>query len=319
MKPPSLLLFIINPVSARGRTLRQWQQTRRELIQRQIAFQEYFTTCAGDATTATRAALQAGCERVIAVGGDGTLNEVVSGYFSAAGTVINSAAVLGLMPSGTGSDFRRTLGVTSAQEALAVLQRQNVRLIDVVRVEFPTAAECNRYLVNVASFGLGGEAVALVNAWRNTWPRFIGGRARFTAAALWALTKSRKVPVTLRCDQAETARIQSEFFVVANGRFAGGGMMFAPQASLADGLLDIVATDDITRWDILKELPRLQRGTHIQHPKVKSLRAQQVEVTSETPLAVDVDGELAGYTPVRLTVLPAAVRFFVASDLAGEC
>ena len=92
-----------------------------------------------------------------------------------------------------------------------------------------------------------------------------------------------------------------------------------PQASLADGLLDIVATDDITRWDILKELPRLQRGTHIQHPKVKSLRAQQVEVTSETPLAVDVDGELAGYTPVRLTVLPAAVRFFVASDLAGEC
>lgn len=153
----------------------------------------------------------------------------------------------------------------------------------------------------------------------NTWPRFIGGRARFTAAALWALTKSRKVPVALRCDQAETARIQSEFFVVANGRFAGGGMMFAPQASLADGLLDIMATDDITRWDILKELPRLQRGTHIQHPKVKSLRAQQVEVTSETPLAVDVDGELAGYTPVRLTVLPAAVRFFVASDLAGEC
>jgi diacylglycerol kinase (ATP) len=83
------------------------------------------------------------------------------------------------------------------------------------------------------------------------------------------------------------------------------------KSDLNDGLLDVVLTDRAARWEIVKELPRIQRGAYLQHPKVSLMRARTVEVTSETPIAVDIDGEFAGYTPARLTVVPSAVRFIV--------
>src|SRR5262249_46589534 len=159
---------------------------------------------------------------------------------------------------------------------------------DVARVEVhsPQGAPYSRYLVNAASFGLGGEAVALVNSWRGVWPRLVGGRARFTAAALLALKNYRNVSISVRFDDADLSDIRSGFFVIANGRFAGGGMMFAPRAELDDGLLDVVLTDRVARWEIVKELPRIQRGDHLRHPKVNLTRARTVEITSETPIAV---------------------------------
>jgi YegS/Rv2252/BmrU family lipid kinase len=307
------MLFIINPTSAGGRTQREWEEVRKVLTLRHVAFAEHLTTRPGEATEVARNALGGGCDCVVAVGGDGTLNEVVNGYFDDAGKVINASALVGLLPSGTGSDFRRSIGLATRDQALSALLCRRQQLIDVVRVEVhsPHGALYSRYLVNVASFGLGGEAVALVNSWRGVWPRMVGGRLRFTAAALLALKNYRNVGISVRFDDAGVLDIRSGFFVVANGRFAGGGMMFAPRAELNDGLLDVVLTDRVARWEIVKELPRIQRGAHLQHPKVSLTRARTLEVTSETPIAVDIDGEFAGYTPARLTVVPSAVRFIV--------
>jgi YegS/Rv2252/BmrU family lipid kinase len=304
------MLFIINPTSARGRTLREWNRARLELQRRQVAFTEHLTAFAGEAITVTRGALRDGRDCVIAVGGDGTLNEVVNGYFDEAGHAINPSAAIGLLPSGTGSDFRRSIGVTTCSQALATLLSGHRRSIDVARVELSghNGERISRDLINVASFGLGGEAVALVNSWRETLPGLFGGRMRFTAAALLALRKYRPVPVSLRLDQKGPTVIQSGFFVVANGRFAGGGMMLAPQAELDDGLLDVILVDGVTRWEIVKELPRITRGEHMLHPKVSHARARTVEITSHAPLAVDLDGEFAGYTPARLKLIPSAIR-----------
>ncbi len=304
------MFFIINPASARGRTLREWDRARRELERRQVVFTEHITAYAGEATTVARGALQAGRDCVVAVGGDGTLNEVVNGYFDEAGQIINRAAAIGLLPSGTGSDFRRSIGVTTRSQALAALLSGQQRPIDVGRVDLigHNGERISRNLINMASFGLGGEAVALVNSWRKTWPRLFGSRMRYTAAALLALRKYRTVTVSISLDHNAPTVIQSGFFIVANGRFAGGGMMFAPQAKLDDGLLDVVLIDGATRWEIVKELPGIKSGKYTLHPKVSQTRARTIEITSDTPLAVDIDGEFVGYTPARLTLIPSVIR-----------
>jgi YegS/Rv2252/BmrU family lipid kinase len=313
------MLFIINPTSAGGRTAREWARTRRELRRRQIPFSEHLTSRPGEAITAARRALHDGCDRVIAVGGDGTLNEVVNGYFDEADRAVNPAAAVGLLPSGTGSDFRRSIGIVSRAGALDAILSGRRRSIDAARVELRgrDGQSVSRYLINLASFGLGGDAVAMVNSWRETLPRFPGGKLRFMAAALLALRKYRLRPVCLRLDQGKPTEIQSGFFVVANGKFAGGGMMLAPEAELDDGMLDIVVTNNGSRWEIIKELPRIKRGAYLRHPKVSLRRARVAEITSESPLAVDVDGEFIGFTPARLKVLPSAVNFIVGGSWAG--
>lgn len=304
-------MFIINPASARGTTLRAWARAREQIVKLGSDFHEHITTRAGEATEVTREALINGTTRVIAVGGDGTLSEVVNGYFDREGRAINSAASIGLLPSGTGSDFRRSLGLINRDDAIRTLLTSEARLIDVARAEFRDhhGALTSRYFINVASFGLGGDVSASVNRWRNSLPRWVGGRARFVASAVAALGRYRNVRVSLRLDDEREIQIRSNLVVVANGKFAGGGMMLAPNAELDDGLLDVILTDGATRWDVIKELPRIQRGRHLRNPKVTALRARTVSIESEEPMAVDLEGEMVGFTPVRITLLPGPIRF----------
>jgi YegS/Rv2252/BmrU family lipid kinase len=309
------MLFIINPTAARGRAMREWVKARRELVARGVKFSEHLTKYPGEAVEVARRALRSGEECVVVVGGDGTLNEVVNGYFDEVGQVINSAAAIGLLPCGTGSDFRRSLGLMTCAHALRALNQRQTRWLDAARVELRDKAgvAISRHLINVATFGLGGEAAALVNGWRETWPRWIGGRVRFVAAAVRALKQYRNRAVRVRLDGERELGLDSNFLVVANGCYAGGGMMLAPHAELDDGLLDVVLTDGATRWELVRELPGIRRGAHLGHPKVSTVRGREIEIASDRPLAVEVDGEPAGYTPARLTVLPAAVRFVVRS------
>ncbi len=312
------MLFVINPTAARGRALREWEQARRQLRQRGIQFSEYMTSRSGEASKATRQALQAGEACIVAVGGDGTLNEVASGYFDESGQPVNPQACLGLLPCGTGSDFCRSVGLSNRGIALQAIIAGNSRLIDVVKIELigHDGQSVSRYSLNVVSFGLGGEVVRMVNSWRNTWPRWIGGHARFVMAALQALKTYRNHPVQIQFDdqpnETNDCYVFSNFFVAANGRFAGGGMKFAPQAELGDGLMDVVLTDQADRLDILKELPRIRFGAHLRNPKVRLVKSSGVAINAWPPLPVDVDGETAGFTPARLTINPSALRFITA-------
>ena len=110
--------------------------------------------------------------------------------------------------------------------------------------------------------------------------------------------------------------IMSNLIVVANGRFAGGGMMLAPNAELDDGLLDVILTDLVSRFDVVKELRRIGRGGHLKNPKVSERRAREVSICAEEPMALDIDGEMSGYTPASLLILPSVLRFVV--DLAVQ-
>jgi diacylglycerol kinase (ATP) len=308
-------LFIVNPASARGGTLKTWAEAKKRLAGLDVELNEHVTTREGEAIEVTREALNSGIERVIAVGGDGTLSEVVNGYFDHHGNVINPAASIGLLPSGTGSDFHRSLG---RPDWIRALTNDETKSIDAARAEF-TDRDGNRnsrVFINVASFGLGGEVSALVNRWRRTLPGWIGGGARFAAAAIVALKRYKNVPVSIRLDEREI-QITSNLIVAANGKFAGGGMRLAPHAELDDGLLDVILTDNATRLDVVKELPRIRRGAYLKNPKVNELRAREVSIVCKTPLPIDLDGEMVGYAPARIRILPSVIRF-LSTDYADE-
>jgi YegS/Rv2252/BmrU family lipid kinase len=312
--PLNETLFIVNPAAGRGTALQRWFDLRAQLARLEIKLAEHLTSRAGEATEVTRDAIIRGIARVVAVGGDGTLGEVVNGYLDESGRAVNPDATIGLLPNGTGSDFSRSLGFRSTRQALRALAVGSTRLIDAIHIVFTSAegAQLSRFGINVASFGLGGETVAQVNNWRGSLPSWVGGRARFVAAAIRALSHYKNTPVSIELDQNRRITVESNLIVVANGRFAGGGMMFAPHAELDDGLLDVILTDGITRLGIIMELRRIGSGEHLKNPRVSETRAKEILVSTETPLAIEIDGEMSGYTPARLTLLPSTVRFAVA-------
>jgi diacylglycerol kinase (ATP) len=309
--PPCALLFIVNPTSGLGDAVRVWAKARSALRERGIEYEERFTERRGHATALAREALGRGCRRVVAVGGDGTLSEVVNGYFDEAGEVIDRHAALGLLPAGTGSDFGRTIGLSTREAALDAILGEARRQLDVLSVESQDAGgrPCTRRAINVVSLGLGGDVVARIEAWRERWPRWAGRRALFVAAAVRALTSYRTTRVRVTLDDGVERTVRSGFLVIANGRYAGAGMKLAPEADPADGLCDVVLTDGVTRWDVIRELPRITRGAHRSHPGVTLYRTRAVTVEADEPLPLDVDGDPAGSTPLRVTVVPSAVGF----------
>ena len=309
-------LVVVNPASAGGRTFKRWPETAALLLGAGIDFETHMTRSPGDATEAVRSALKDGCRRVVAVGGDGTLNEVVDGFFDADGSPLGDHATLGLIPSGTGGDFRRTAGIpTTARSAVEILSDGSVRRVDVGRIDF--ADGTRRHFVNIADCGLGGEVVARVNR-----SRFKSGGVRGTAvflaqslAAMWTFG-SHRVRVTLDDEQVVEHDVTS--VVVANGRFFGGGMHIAPDATLDDGVFDVVIVEERGRLRSLTGLPALYRGRHLSQPGVSVHRAAMVRIEClEGPLLFDVEGEQIGSTPATLTCLPGALSIH-APDMAAR-
>lgn len=307
----SEILFIINPASARGTTWKRWQAAKSQFLKAGVEFAEAETRQAGEAIQITREAIQSGAKRVIAVGGDGTLNEVVNGYLDETGQPLHALCAIGLLPSGTGSDFRRTIGFLKTTDAVRALVDGRTRLLDAVRVEYedPHGKRVTRYALNVVTFGLGGETTRYVNDWRGRIPNWVGGNLRFLAAAVLALKNYRNKTVNVKFDDGEEFNLQSNLLIVGNGRFAGGGMMVAPLAEVDDGLMDVVLTDGASRMDVIKELPRIYGGGLLKNPKASLFKVTGVAIEAKERLLIDIDGETAGYTPARLTILPSVVRF----------
>jgi YegS/Rv2252/BmrU family lipid kinase len=304
-------LVVVNPVSAGGQTMRRWPQIRTALREADIDIHAHLTTSRGDATAVTRREItgRSSVRRVVAVGGDGTLNEVVNGCFDERGTPLVDGLTVGLIPSGTGSDIRRTLSLpTDPHAAARLLAGGTTRDIDVGRIVFADGSQ--RLFANVADCGLGGEVVTRIN--RSGQKRAgLRGSAVFLGVSIAELLSFRNRDVLLTIDGV-TSRARVQQVVVANGRCFGGGMRIAPGADPADGLLDVVVVGDISRLGALLAVPRLFRGTHLGLAAVSSHRARSIGIATvdgESPPRFDVDGEQVGSAPAEITVLPQALRF----------
>lgn len=301
-------LVIINPASAGGRTARDWPRVQRCLVDAGVEFEPRMTSATGDATRLAREALREGFTRVVAVGGDGTLNEVVNGFFDPQSTEpINPQAVLGMLPSGTGGDFRKSVGIPHGHAAAsALLARGDVRVVDLGRIDYHGGgAPAPRWFINIADCGIGGDVVRRVNASRKAR----GGTVTFLYHSLAALATfgSRMVRVEIDDERFE-GPLQN--VVVANGGYFGGGMRIAPDARLDDGQFDVVLCADLGLRSSLLGLPGLYKGRHVGRRGITIRRGRVVTVTplEQRPVLFDVEGEQVGRAPATLTCLAGAIR-----------
>lgn len=322
--PAARPLVIINNVAAKARRARPLIEAA--LKERQIGFDLHVTTHAGDATTRTRAALREGYGVIAVVGGDGTLSEAAAGFFALdemdavtdVPAQVRGEAALAILPAGTGDDFARGLSGGRREplwrwiDALAGYclrpEESRTRVVDVIYGEASRGAG-NFICLNVVTIGLGAEVARRVAA-QSRLVQSLPGEARFVAAACGALAAWRERNVRLRVDDEEAIECRSNLLAVANGVYAGGGMMFAPGALPDDGLLDVLISRDITRATILRELPRIRRGGHLSNPNVRAVRATRVSIDTDdtNALPIEADGNVRGVTPARFRIMPKALR-----------
>jgi diacylglycerol kinase (ATP) len=297
---------VLNPASAGGRTHRHWPAIKAALNAAGVAFDLHRTTGQGDATDAVRTALGRGYRTIVVVGGDGTLNEAVNGFFGPSGYPIGGDACIGLLPSGTGGDFRRAAGIPSRLDAAArLIASGSSQQIDVGRVDFADGER--RFFINIADCGMGGEVVARIN--RSTHKRGgIRGSAIFLGVSLTTLWGYSSRVARIEVDGVTIER-DVRSVVVANGRYFGGGMRVAPDAALDDGHFDVVIIGETGRTRALSGIASLYRGRHVTRREVEVHRAREVRVSCvDPPMLFDVEGEQVGTTPATLTCLPNALR-----------
>jgi YegS/Rv2252/BmrU family lipid kinase len=299
---------IVNPASAAGATGRRWNRIAK-LLRRSLGdFEHAATQKPGEATTLTRTALREGFEMVVSVGGDGTLNEVVGGFFDGAAPVAPQA-VLGAVALGTGCDFARTIVQTDLESACAKLGGRKTRTIDVGLARFTghDGAPATRIFINVASFGCSGLVAHLVSSRLKA----VSGPLAFTLATLRALAVYRDLTVSLEFDDMPPRSLAITNCAFGNGRFFGAGMQVAPAAQLDDGELDVTIWSGFGLMDFIRKRHTLYDGSHVREPGTQVLRTRRAIATSESTVLLEVDGESAGRLPAQLNVLAGAVRLKV--------
>lgn len=307
--PPGPVAVIVNPRSANGRTARTWATLRSQVEAALGRIQVSETRAPQHATELTRSVLRQDCRTLIVVGGDGTINEAVNGFFEG-DSLIAPEAVLGLIPQGSGSDFRRTLAIPLQEKAaLEIIRRGAVKKIDVIRAGFQTleGRPCVRYGVNILSFGMGGAVAARAN--RSS--KILGGRLSFQLATLLTTLSFRGNRVSLRLEGREFGEIKISNIAAGNGQYHGGGMWVCPRAVVDDGLLDVTIIRYFSPLEVLRNFPILYNGRLYEHPKVDFHRAARLEATAMEPTLIEVDGEPAGRLPLELSVLPRTLAVYV--------
>jgi diacylglycerol kinase (ATP) len=318
-------LIVINNFAAKSR--RAWPTVQKQLDAAGINYRAYETTAAGDATHQVRAALKSGTDTIAVVGGDGTLSEAAEGFFEFNDDLdvipkpINPAATLAILPAGTGDDFARGLrgSRTPLQTWIETLLthcrgENHPQYIDLLY------GRCNGFekpfiCLNASTMGIGGETAGRVAA-QGKFMRNFSGEFRFVFAAVGALAAWRERRVRVTVDGRIIVDGPMNLVGVANGLYAGGGMMLSPEAHIADGKLDVITASGLTRANVVTELSRIHTGGHVNNPKVTITQGTIVRIETllvQDAMPLEADGNVRGVTPVQFQVLPRALRFLQGS------
>ena len=305
-------LVIINPTAGSGKAAARWPSIAAQLTSATGRFDHVFTETPNHATMLASRAAREGMERIIAVGGDGTANEVTNGILACRDT---GAALprLGVIPCGTGSDFCRSLGLKpDPAAAVARIASGATRLIDVGIAQYTriSGVVASRHFINIATFGLSGQISCNLN--NRAKVSALPGPVRYLTETLRALASYRPPRMRITIDGKAIER-GVYFAAVANAKYFGGGMHIAPAALLDDGLFDIVILDAISKWQLVRKIGKVYRGAHLNEPEITVLRGSHV--IAETVIGedaamglLDLDGEHSGMLRAEFRVLPKALR-----------
>jgi diacylglycerol kinase (ATP) len=294
---------LVNPASDSGATGKRWPEIARIAAERGLTGDSYLSERPEHLAELAREAAAGGARLLIAVGGDGTVNEVVNGIAGLDGVE------LAVVHRGTGGDFVRTFGIPHKLEAaLDVARRARTREVDLGRAAYRTwdGSEETKWFANAASAGLSGAVAKRVNE----TGKALGGKVSYAWSTLAVFTRWRNAELTVTVGDEEREGPMYDV-IVANGRYLGGGMKITPDAEPDDGLFDVLLIGDISKGDLVRNLPKLYRGTHLPHPKAEVLRGAKATIEARIPLPVQLDGEQPGTTPATFEVVPRALRLRV--------
>jgi YegS/Rv2252/BmrU family lipid kinase len=317
-------LLVVNPNAGGGKTGRVFGEMRAPIERALGPVDVVLTERPRHASEATREAALAGRETVIAVGGDGTIHEVVSGIMDAR-ELGATATRMGIVPQGTGGDFRKTLFAEGASSNEHRLDRYceriaagRTRRIDVGRLTHGVAGEPSgtdrAWFINILSIGVGG----LVDRYVAETPKLLGGKAAYFVASARGLLASEIGVLRCRIHDGDSVReeeIRSRSMAICNGRFFGGGMQVAPAARLDDGRFHVVDLGGGSRLSFAALSSSIYSGKHLEHPSVRCFPATRIEVEllnrdAAERFLLDVDGEPFGRMPIDAAVVPGALEVF---------
>lgn len=303
------VFFVVNAHSANGETGRRWPEIHAKGMRSLGEFHCAFTKRPMDAARLARQALQEGYNCIAAVGGDGTLSEVVNGFFDE-GEAIAPDACLAIVPRGTGCDFRRTLGWTlHLEEAFARIRLAKTVPVDVglLECEGMDGKPHSRYFINECSFGIAGE----ISKRANETTKVLGGKASFMLASLRTFFHYADKEIEFCLDGGAPARWPITALTVANGAYFGGGMKVAPEADIADGRLNITLWTAYKLSDFIWKNRSIYSGTHTRLSRTHQYTCRELTARSTQEVLIDCDGEQPGRLPCTIRMLPQAIRLCV--------
>ena len=303
--------FIVNPQAGGGRTRKLWGDLSAQIESIWGKCNFVFTQKEGDAVRHARLACEKKQEVIVAVGGDGTLHEVVNGILQA-GLSCAKEVSLGIISMGSGDDFIKTLSLPKDPlQALKVIQQRKSKKIDVVQVDFMghKHKKESRYFINLADFGLGGRVMQKVNASKKVF----GSQLTYLFHALSTLVTFSPFSVVIEGQDQNFHFHKMILGLVANGKYFGSGMCVAPEAKLEDGLMDVIMVEKMGIMEFIRIIPQVYRGEKIQNSNIFRFKAKKfyVQPTSSKPVFIELDGEQPGSLPASFEVLPQAIHVFV--------
>lgn len=307
MKNSSQPHIIINPASAAGRTGKQQNAIIDKIDQ--ILGKQYsicITQKPFEARTDANRAIMDGCKLIIAVGGDGTINEIVNGFFSD-GKIINPECSLGIINSSTSGGFVQSMGLPpTIEDQLKTIRSGKYCTVDVCKINFQNQDSCSeeRYYINECQMGIGGIVVKDV---QSKHKRF-GGRLAFGLITLKSALGHKSTLYNLQIDEDKETELQLHGVVVANGTFMGGGMKLTPRAKLDDGMFDILIIHDQSPLQRIISFSKVYSGKHLTAKWFSYIHGRSIKIRSSKLQFVAVDGELIGTLPCQIEIIPQTLQ-----------
>ena len=307
-------LVIYNPVAGRGRVKRHWLEVERALVDASVDFDVAITTAPLDAVSFAEKAPDQ-YTAVIAVGGDGTVHEVVNGLLRASGE--GETITLGVIPLGSGDDFAKVIPpetqiggkVFDWQVAVEKIAQGNTKLFDVGQLMNDPSDSNPQYFMNGMDIGFGAQAALNFS----TVPSFLSGMAAYLAAIMKTLIDYHIPEVSIQIDDQPPFEQPTTMTVVTNGRCFGSGFWVCPDAVVDDGLLNVMVADGIGRAKILNLIPKIMKGIHTNESILKNFLAKRVVIQSGKPFVVEADGEVPypQTTHLEVQVLKRKLRVII--------
>ena len=291
---------VVNPVSSNGKTGHRWPNHEKKIKEAGINLEVKMTHYPGHAIKLTQDALKMGYKTIMAVGGDGTVNEVLNGFYEN-DKIINEDSVLLILSQGTGSDYIRSLNLTKdINDIIDTYNRYKIKKVDIGKITYLDfdSIKRSRYFINTADVGIGGETVEFVNQ----SSKIMGGLLTYLYGVIRTLIKYDNKKMKLKIDDKVIKEDILNSVMVSLGKYFGGGMIIAPEAEVDDGIFDITILGNLSKIETVLNLYRAYKGTHIYYKKIDYLKGKKVSIESDQRVLIDIDGECAGILPAEFEI-----------------